>query len=132
MEGVLETDDGGTLGVGTGDLDGVFDGFGTGIDEDGFLREVAGSERVQFFGNGDVAFVGSDGEAKMQVLFELLADGGEEARRAVTNIETANAAGEIEIAIAVDVFNGGALGVRGENRRGVRRAAGNSRFAASH
>src|SRR5439155_15472119 len=28
MEGIFETDDGGTLSVGAGDLDGVFDGFG--------------------------------------------------------------------------------------------------------
>ncbi len=43
MEGIFEADNGGALGVGAGDLDGILDGFGAGIDEDGFLREVAGS-----------------------------------------------------------------------------------------
>src|SRR6266478_1297675 len=80
MEGVLETDYGGALGVGTGDLDGVFDGFGAGVEEDGFLWKIAGGERVESFGDGDVAFVGSDGETEMQVLLELRADRGEDAR----------------------------------------------------
>src|SRR6266513_165583 len=83
MEGVFETNDGGALGIGTRDLDGVFDGLGPGVDEDGFLRKIAGSQRVQFFGNGNVALVGSDGEAEMQVLLELLADRGDYPRRAM-------------------------------------------------
>src|SRR6266481_4767635 len=132
MEGVLETDNGGALGVGAGDLDGIFDGFGAGIHEDGFFREIAGSEGVQLFGYGDVAFIGSDSEAKMQVLLELFADGGEDAGRAVADVEAADATGEIEIAIAVDVLDGGAFGARGENWRGVRRAAWNGGFAAGH
>src|SRR5437667_12451560 len=119
MEGVFETNDGGTLGVGAGNLDGVFDGLGSGVHEDGFLREIARSKRVEFFGDGDVAFVGSDGEAEMQVFLELLTDRGEHARRAMANIEAADAASEIEIAVAVDVLDEGAFGARAENRRGV-------------
>src|SRR6266436_4583103 len=65
MEGVFETDDGGTFGVGAGDFDGVFDGLGAGIEENGFFRKNAGSEGVEFFGDGDVAFVRSDGETEM-------------------------------------------------------------------
>src|SRR6202158_2838838 len=68
MEGVFETNDSGALGVGAGDFDRVFDGLGAGVDEDGFLAKIAGSQRVQFFRNGNVALVGSDGEAEMQVL----------------------------------------------------------------
>jgi len=49
MEGVFKTNDSGALGVGPGDFDGVFDGLGAGVDEDGFLRKIAGSQRVQFF-----------------------------------------------------------------------------------
>jgi len=49
VEGVLETNDGGTLGVGAGDLDRIFDGFGAGVHEDGLLREVTGREGVEFF-----------------------------------------------------------------------------------
>src|SRR5258707_510978 len=68
----------------------------------------------------------------MQMLFELRANGGEHARRAVADVEAADAAGEIEIAIAVDILDGGAFGGSGENGRGVRRAAGNGGFAAGH
>ena len=132
MEGVFETNDGGTLGVGAGNLDGVFDGLCARVNEDGFLGKIAGSKRVEFFGNRDVAFVGSDRETEMQVLLELLADGGEHAVRAVADVEAADAAGKIEISIAVDVLDGGAFGASGENRRGVRRAAGNGGFAARH
>src|SRR6266851_5155342 len=132
VEGVFETDNGGALSVGAGDFDGVFDGFGPGVEEDGFFREIAGGEGVEFFGDGDVAFVGSDGEAEMQVLLELRADGGEYARRAMADVEATDAPGEIEIAIAVDVLDGGAFGARGEDGRGVRRAAGNGGFAAGH
>src|SRR5436309_14671350 len=66
----------------------------------------------------------------MQVLLDLLADRGEHAGRAMANIEAADAAGKIEIPIAVDVLDGGAFGASGENRRGVRRAAVNGRFSA--
>ena len=119
VEGVFETNDGRTLGVGARDLDGVFDGLGSGVHEDGFLREIARGKRVEFFRDGHVALIGSDGETEMQVFLELLADRGEHARRAMANIEAANAASEIEIAIAVDVLDDGAFGARGENRRGV-------------
>src|SRR4029077_19235665 len=132
MESVPETDHGGTLGVGAVDFDGVLDGLRAGIHEDVFFREVAGSEGVEFFRDSDVALVGSDGEAEMQMFFELFADSGEHAGRAVANIEAADAAGEIEIAIAVDVFDGGAVGGRGENWRSARRSARNRGFAAGH
>src|SRR5882724_1674540 len=65
MESVFEANYGGTFGVDAGDLDGVFDGFGAAIEERGFFGEFAGSKRVEFFGYGDVVFVGSDGEAEM-------------------------------------------------------------------
>src|SRR5260370_6753630 len=74
----------------------------------------------------------SDRETEMQVLLELLADGGEDARRAVADVEAADSASEIEIAIAVDVFDDSAVGGSGENGRGVRRAARNGGFAAGH
>jgi hypothetical protein len=132
VESVLETDDGRALGVGAGDLDGVFDGFGAGVEKDGFLWKISGSEGVQLFRDGDVALVRSDGEAEMQVFLELRLNRSDYAGRAVANVEAADAAGEIEIAIAVDVFDGGAVGARGEDGRGVRRTARNGGFAAGH
>ena len=42
VEGVFKGDDAGALGVGAGDLDGVFDGFCTGVDEEVFLAKLPG------------------------------------------------------------------------------------------
>src|SRR6266478_2126297 len=113
-------------------VDGVFDGFGAGVEEDGLFREIARSQGVEFFGDGNVAFVGSDGEEQMQMPLELFADGGEHARRAMADVEASNAASEIKIAIAVDVLDGGAVRAGGENWSGIRRAAWNGGFAAGH
>src|SRR5205807_5005054 len=132
VEGVFEANDGGPLGVGAGDFDGVFDGLGAGVHQDGFFRAIAGSERVEFFGHGDVAFVGSDGEAEMEEFVELLADCGGYTRRTMASVEAADAAGKIEIAIAVEVFDDRAFSARSENGRGVGGAAGNGGFAAGH
>src|SRR6266581_1323602 len=54
------------------------------------------------------------------------------ARATVADVEAADAAGEIEIAIAVNILDGGAFGARGENRRGIRRTARNRGFAARY
>jgi len=47
----------------------------------------------------------------------------------VADVEAANSAGEIEVAIAVDVIDSGAFGARGEDGSSVRGAAGNGGFA---
>ena len=132
MESIFEANDGGTFCIGASDLDGIFDGFCAGIYKNSFLRKIAGSQRVQFFGDGDVAFVGGDGETQVQMLFELLADRGDDARRAMADIEAADASGEIDIAIAVDVFDHRAVRARCENGRGVGGSARDGRFAARH
>src|SRR5205807_6439552 len=79
---------------------------------------------------GDVAFVGSDGKAQMQVLFELLAEGGNDAGRTVAGVEAADAAGKVDVAIAIHVFDDGSFSARGENGRGVGRAARDGGFGA--
>ena len=56
---VFEADDGGPARVGAGDFHGVFDGFGAAIHQNAFFRERAGNERIQFFGEGDIFFVGA-------------------------------------------------------------------------
>ena len=112
VEGVFEADDRGTLGVGTCDFHGVFDGFGAGVEQDCFLREISRRERVQLFGDGDVAFVRRDGEAEMQKLLELSLIAAVTRGGLVADVEAADAAGEIDVAIAVDVGERGAFGRR--------------------
>src|SRR5260370_5093373 len=107
MESVLKTNDGRPLCVGARDLDGVLDGLGAGVQKDGFLRKIAGSQRVQFFRHGNVAFVGSDGEAEIQVLLELFPDRGEHPRGAVAAIEAPAASDEISRASLIGILTAG-------------------------
>src|SRR5262249_23762299 len=80
VKGVLEADDGGTFRVSAGNLDGVLNGFGAGVEQDGLLWKFTGSERVELFRDGYIAFIRSDGEAEMEVLLELLLDRRRNAR----------------------------------------------------
>src|SRR5213082_1663327 len=96
-----------------------------------FFGKSPGARALSFSATA-IAFVGSDGEAQVQVFFQLLADPGGHARRAVADIEAADAAGKIEIAIAIDVFDDSGFGARGENGIGVGRAARDRGFAAGH
>src|SRR5579883_1996348 len=132
VEGILEANDGGPARVSAGDFDGVFDGFGAGIQEDGLFLEAAGSQGIDFFSERDVALIGRDGEAKVQVHFELRAEGRSDTRGLMTHIEAADSAGEIEVAVAVNVFERGAIGGGDEDRHGVVGAARDSGFAAGH
>jgi hypothetical protein len=63
---------------------------------------------------------------------ELLGDGGGHARRTVTDIQATDAAGKVDVAIAIHVFNDGSFSARGEYGRGAVRAAGDGGFAAGH
>src|SRR5258708_12931849 len=66
------------------------------------------------------------------MLFELRLHRGDYTRRAVADVEAANSAGKIEVAIAGDVIDSGAFGARGEDGSSVRGAAGNGGFSAGH
>src|SRR5262249_39676169 len=87
MESILEADDRGALRVPAGDLHGVFNSFGASVEKNCFLCEVSRRERVQFLCDGDIAFVRSDGKADMQMLVELFANRGSDARRLVADVE---------------------------------------------
>ena len=50
----------------------------------------------------------------------------------MADVKAADAAGEIQIAIAVDIIDGRARGTCGEDRGGIRRAAWNRGRAARH
>src|SRR5947209_8139912 len=68
----------------------------------------------------------------MQVLFDLLAQGCDHARRTVADIEAADTAGEIEVTIAIDVFERRAFGGCHEDGSTVVRTARNGGFASRH
>src|SRR5262249_18299388 len=106
MKSVFKTDYCRPFGESACDFDRILDSFGARIQQDGFLREIPRGERIQFFSNSDVAFVWRDREAEMQVLLELLTYCRQYAMRAVPNVQTTDAPGEVQEAIAIDVFQG--------------------------
>jgi hypothetical protein len=56
------------------DFNRVFDGLGAAIQQNCFLREVAGRQCIQLFRQRDIFFVGRDAEAGVDERVELLAD----------------------------------------------------------
>src|SRR2546430_7711190 len=123
MEGIVETNHSGPLCISARDLDRVLHGFGAGINEHGFFWKIPRCERIQFLGNGDVAFIWCNTETDVEKLVDLLSQGGDDAWRSLPHIQTADTAGEINETISVYVFEYGAFPFRDEHRRRVIRPA---------
>jgi hypothetical protein len=66
------------------------------------------------------------------MFLELFAYRGRHPRRAMADIQAADASCKIEISVSVDVFDDRAFGARRENRRGIRWATWNCCFTAHH
>src|SRR5208337_189982 len=124
MESVFEGDDGGALGVGTRDLDRVLYSFRATVDEQSFLGKLSRRYLVHALGKPDVAFVGRDLNAGVQEFVELAADGIDYSFLSMTSVGTANAAGKIDVAVAVDVFEPCIFGFGYIDGRTVRETAG--------
>src|SRR5208283_7139 len=131
VECVFKRDYGRPFGVGACDLDGVFDGFGAGIDKHGFFWSTDRSEGIQFFGERDVGLVRSYPKAEMEETVDLIVKGIGDERMAVSNVQAANATRKIEVTIAIDVFDPRAMGLRGKNGCNELRSARYGGFAAS-
>ena len=103
--------------VEAGDLQRVLDRLRTRREEDGFLGACAGGERVECLGECDVTLVGRHLEAGVSQLLQLPRDRGTHPGMHVTGVEHGDAAGEVDVAAALDIPQlgvGGALGVHGE------------------
>ena len=130
MEGVFENDDAGALCIGSRDFDRIFHRFGAAVDEQRFFRELAGSDFIHALGEADVSLVGRDLNTGVEEAVELIFDSGDDFVATVTHVETANASGEIEVAVAIDVFEPGVFGFRYVDGRAVGEAAGQGLGAA--
>lgn len=109
VEGGVKGDDAGAAGLRPGDLDGVLDRLGAGGEETGLRFAAYRDNLVQPFGRADIQFVRDDGVAGMGYLFHLRLDGGLELVMDVADIENADAAGEIDVAVSLDVPQFGVL-----------------------
>src|SRR5262249_40367856 len=108
-EGIFKTDNGRPARVGARNLNRVLDGLSTRVHKHGLLGKIARRNFVQALSESDVSLVGKYVEAGMQEAIELPANGFHHAGGAVPCVEASDAAGEIDHAIAIDVFDDGAF-----------------------
>ena len=66
----------------------------------------------------------------MQEAVELIFHGFDYSFLAMADVEASNTSGEIQVAVAVDIFQPGVFGLGNVNRRAVRKPAGHSFRAA--
>src|SRR6266403_2728450 len=130
VEATRERDHGRALGMKARDLDGVLHRLRAGGQEYGLLGTGARGERVQLLGEGDVALVRSHLKAGMYELFQLPRDRLLHLRVQVAGVEYRDAAGEIDIAPALDVPDLGVGGTLGVHRERVGYTAGYGLLAA--
>ncbi len=130
--GAGEGDHAGTAGRGTRDFHGVFNGFRTGGDQQGFLGEVAWHLGVDFFAQLHVRLIGQYLEARVGQLVQLLGHGGDDFRVHVAGVQHGNTAGEIDELATFNVGHGGVLCRLGEDRVNLANTAWYSGFAAFH
>ena len=101
----------------------VFRGFCPGGEQQGLGRPGKWGERVQFFRERDIAFIGADLECGVGKAFQLRLHRGHDLGVAVPGIEYGNATGEIDEAAPFHVPQFGIFGTIGEHRGGRCHAA---------
>jgi hypothetical protein len=123
VKGAVEADDARATGVGTGDLDGVLDRFGTGREERRLLREAAGHALVDLLGQRDVRRIRHHLVSGVHELLQLGLHCGDDLRMAVPGVEHGDAAAEIDVAAALHIPEAGVLGTCGVERVAYRHAS---------
>ena len=130
MEGIFEGYDRRAFRIGARDFYRVLDGFGTSVKEDCLLWKLARRDLVHALREVDVAFVGRNLDAGVEEFFELSAHRIDYGLLAMAGVGAADASGEIDVAVAVDIFEPCIFGFRDIDRCAVRKAAGHG-FAAA-
>ena len=119
VERVLEDDDSLLAGRGAGDLDRVLDGFGAAVQEQALLRLSRARRQLgESAADLDVRLVDPDHEALVEVRVDLFLHGRDGRRQPVARVLAAEPAGEVDVRLAVHVFDPGALRARDDDRRG--------------
>ena len=123
MEGALEADHRLPPGVGARELDGVLDRLGAGVEERGLGRARERRQGEQALGESRVHLVGHDGEVGMREALELLLRGSDDVRMGVADVQAADAAGEVDEHVVVDVGDRRSPRARRGDREGDRKRA---------
>ena len=126
VERALEADHRGAAGVGARELDRVLDRLGAGVEERRLGRPAERREREQALGQRRVDLVRDDREVGVREALELLLRGLDDVRVGVADVQAADAAGEIDERVAVDVGQRGAAGLGGGDREGDRERRGDA------
>jgi hypothetical protein len=108
----------------------AFSGLGAGRQQDGLGRARKWGGFVQFFRQGDVAFIGADLERGVGEAFELRLHRRDHLGMAMPGVEHGNAPGKIDIAAPFHVPQLGILGAIGKDGGGRGHAARHGLFAA--
>ena len=103
MERALERDHRRAAGVEPRELDGVLDRLGARVEERRLRGPAERREREQALGERRVDLVGHDREVGVREALELLLGRGDDMRVGVADVEAADAAGEVDEDVAVDV-----------------------------
>ena len=98
------------------ELDGVLDGFGAGVEERRLRRAAERREREQPFGELCVDLVGDDRVVGVREPLELLLRRRDDARMRVADVQAADAAGEVDEDVPVDVGDRRATRLGGDDR----------------
>ena len=103
VEAALEGDHGRPLRVRARELDRVLDRLRPGVEERGAGLAADRRKPAKALRQGDVDLVGDDREVGVAEALELLLRGGDDPRVRVADVEAADAAGEVEERVSVDV-----------------------------
>ncbi len=118
VECPVEDDDGRPARCDPRDLDGVLDRLRAGVEQNALLvGSTTGRELGEPPADIDVRLVDADHEALVEVAVDLLVHRSDGRWKAVTRVLAAQAAGEVDVAAAVDILDAGALGAGDDDRR---------------
>src|SRR5205823_2282139 len=89
------------------------------VREKAFLGGFSWDKLIELFSQRDVRLIGSNAEAGVQVSLELPLNAFHHRRGTMTYVGASDAAGEIDEAVSVYIFDDGTFSARGEDRRGM-------------
>ena len=120
VEGALECDHGGATRVEPRELDCVLDRLGACVEEHRLRGAFERRQREQPLGERDVDLVRDDREIGVREALELLLCGRDDLRMRMADVEDADAAGEVEEDVAVDVGERRSARLGDDDRQGDR------------
>ena len=117
VESALEADHRRPLRVRARELDRVLNRFGAGVEERSFRRAGDRHSLDETFAERDVRLVGDDREVGVQEFCGLFLNCVDDTRMRVADVEAADASGEVDEGIAVDVCERRALAALDHHRQ---------------